>query len=282
MNSQRVSLLGYQHMVHSFPADVERHSLLAIHGFGTSGQSFQYAAPMLTDAGISIIAPDQLNFGESEKPEEGYSLHLYAQLALETSTAMQLEHPFLLGHSAGGKIAVVTAALFPDAFSGLILVNPEGFSALARLLLMADSSLFRLVDTPFFRKRILSRFRISETVETPEQWEAFCRFHGENAALDIDRSGLRQSVRSISMPTLVIWGTGDRIIPRGTVKRIVHDIPHATIAKMDGSGHSPMYDDPEEFSRLVIAFIEKNDFSRMPAGYRPPGSRTTDRSDSGD
>jgi len=282
MNSQQVNLLGYKHMVHSFPAKTERHSLLAIHGFGASGQSFRFAAPMLTEAGVSIVAPDQLNFGESERPEGGYSLYLYAQLTLEASTAMELERPFLLGHSAGGKIAVVTAALFPDAFSGLILVIPGGFSVLARVLLLADSSLFRLVDTPFFRKRILSRFRIAETVEAPEQWEAFCRFHGENASLDIDRSGLRQSVRSISMPTLVIWGARDRMIPRGTLKRIGRDIPHAKIVVMDDSGHSPMYDDPDEFSRLVIAFLEQDNVSRIPEGWSPPGPHTPDQSGSGD
>ena len=53
------------------------------------------------------------------------------------------------------------------------------------------------MDRPFFRKRILRPFKIAETIETPEQWEAFRRFHGCNAALDIDRSELRQQVRSI-------------------------------------------------------------------------------------
>lgn len=282
MNSQRVSLLGYQHMVHSFPAEDERHSLLAIHGFGASGLSFRHAAPMLTDAGISIISPDQLNFGESDKPEAGYSLHLYAQLALETSTAMSLKRPVLLGHSAGGKIAAVTAALFPDAFSGLILVNPGGFSVLAGVLLLADSPLFHLADTSFFRRRILNQFRIAETVEAPEQWEAFRRFQGENFALDIDRSGLRQSVRSISMPTMVIWGSRDRMIPRGTLKRIVRDIPHAKVVEIDDSGHSPMHDNPVEFSRHVISFLEETNLSRTPAGYPPPAPRTPVQSDSGD
>lgn len=256
MNSQQVSLLGYRHTVHSFPSNAERHGLLAIHGFGASGRSFRYAAPMLTEAGVSIVAPDQLNFGESEKPEDGYSLHLYAQLVLETSAAMGLDRPYLLGHSAGGKIAVVTAALFPDSFAGLILVNSGGFSALARVLLLADTPLFHLADTRFFRKRILKRFQIGETVEEPEQWEAFRRFHGQNAALDIDRTGLRPTVQALTMPTLVIWGVKDRMIPRGTVDRIVRDIPHAEVIEMAESGHSPFYDDPETFSQHVVSFLD--------------------------
>ena len=255
MNSRKVTLLGYQHTVHSFVALRERRSILAIHGFGTSGRSFRHAAPTLTDAGITVVAADQLNFGESEKPEAGYSLHLYAQLAVETCEAMGLERPFLLGHSAGGKIAAVTAALFPDLFSGLILVNTGGFSVLAPVLLLADTVLFRLADSPFFRKRILNRFQIADSVETPDQWESFRRFQGENVALDIDRCDLRPSVRSISMPTQIIWGMKDRMIPSGTIKRIVRDIPHATVAEMPDSGHAPLHDNPEAFAKLVTDFV---------------------------
>ncbi|MFC2085977.1 alpha/beta fold hydrolase [Bacteroidota bacterium] len=258
MNSKQVTLLGYRHMVHSFTAEPERHALLAIHGFGATGRCFRHAAPMLTSSGISITAPDQLNFGESDKPEDGYSLRLYAQLVMETCTAVGLERPFLIGHSAGGKIAAVTVALFPNEFSGLILVNSGGFSVLAPVLLLADTALFHLVDTPVFRNRILRRFRIAETVETPEQWEAFRRFQGQNAALDIDRSGLRHSVRSIAVPTLIIWGARDRMMPRGTIKRIVRDIPHAQVAEIEDSGHSPMHDNPERFSQLVSTFIEEH------------------------
>ncbi len=256
MNSQQVTLLGYEHVIRTFPADVERHCLLAIHGFGTSGRSFRHAAPALNEAGVTIVAPDQLNFGESEKPEDGYSLRLYAQLAVEAKNASGIDRPFLLGHSAGGKLAAVTAALFPGEFRGLILVNSGGFSILAPILLLADTPLFHLMDRPFFRKRILRPFKVSETVETPEQWEAFRRFHGCNAALDIDRSGLRQQVRSIEMPTLVIWGRRDRMIPRRTPARISRDIPHALLVEMEESGHTPMHDDPAGFSRHVVSFLD--------------------------
>lgn len=256
MNSRRVTLLGHEHVIHSFPAALSRYDVLAVHGFGTSGRCFRYPAPFLRAAGVSITAPDQLGFGESEKPESGYSLRLYAQLLVEAADEAHLESPFLMGHSAGGKVAAVAAALFPDRFRGLILVNSGGFSILAPVLLLADGPLFSVADSRFFRKRILRFFGIAETLETPEQWEAFRRFQGENWALDVDRSGLRQAIRSISMPTQVIWGLSDRMIPRGTIGRILRDIPHARVSEMSKAGHAPFYDDPETFSRFLVEFLE--------------------------
>jgi 3-oxoadipate enol-lactonase len=243
-------------MVHVYKAEPERHTVLAVHGFGTSGRCFRHSAPFLNERGISVVAPDQLNFGDSEKPQDGYSLHLYAQLIQETCLELDLERPFLLGHSAGGKVAAATAALFPDTFRGLILVNTGGFSILAPVLLMADTPLFHLADTEFFRRRILRRFKVHDTIETPEQWEAFRRFQGDNAALDIDRSGLRSKVRAIRLPTRVIWGMQDRMIPPGTIRRIASDIPHADIIEMRDSGHSPLSDAPAEFAGHVSDFLE--------------------------
>ena len=277
MNSEAVTLLGFRHMVHTFPADEEKCTLLAIHGFGTTGRSFRHAAPMLNDAGISVVAPDQLNFGESEKPEDGYSLRLYAQLVLETADTVGVERPYLLGHSAGGKVAAATVALFPDRFAGLVLVNSGGFSRLAPILLLADTPLFRLADTAFFRKRILRGFNVSEAVDAPDRWEAFTRFQGQNAALDIDRTGLRPAVRAIKTPTLVVWGRGDKMIPFGTVDRIRRDIPHAEVTVMADSGHSPMHDEPAEFAEIVSRFCLNTGLES-----RRPGQRTISRSDSGD
>lgn len=277
MNSLEVDLLGYRHNIHIFEASEERAVVLAIHGFGTSGSSFRHVAPSLNAAGITVIAPDQLGFGDSAKPEAGYSLHLYAQLLIETVDTIGIRKPVLLGHSAGGKVSAAAVALFPGSFSGLVLVNSGGFSTLAPILLLADTFLFRIADTAFFRKRILRRFQISETVETPEQWEAFRRFHGENAALDIDRSGLRPAVRAIDLPTTIIWGVQDRMIPPGTVERIQRDIPHASVVEMQDSGHSPMRDEPEKFAQYVSDFALNNG-----AVSNGSGRRMTSRNDSGD
>jgi pimeloyl-ACP methyl ester carboxylesterase len=257
IEAQTVSVEDYQHHVHMYHAQGEtRCDVLALHGFGTSGASFRHAAPFLTQAGVRLIAPDQLGFGESDKPTGVYSLDLYTRLTVGIADPLHLDRPFLLGHSAGGKVAAATVARYPDRFRGLILVNSGGFSALAPILLLADSPLFRIIDRPFFRNRILRQFDIGRTVESPEQWEAFRRMRGNNRALDIDSAGYRNAVREIKQPVLLIWGLHDRMFPRGTPERILRDLPHASYAPMPRCGHSPMRDDPQGFADRVLDFID--------------------------
>jgi pimeloyl-ACP methyl ester carboxylesterase len=251
-----VMVEGYRHRIRRHaPESGVRGEILALHGFGTSGLSFRHAAPHLTREGIHLIAPDQLGFGESEKPEGVYSLELYVRLTVGLAEAAGLDRPFLLGHSAGGKIAAATVAKHPDRFRGLILVNTGGFSVLAPVLLLADTPLFSVIDRPFFRRRILGQFDIAQTVESPEQWEAFRRIRGNNRALDIDAAGYREAVRSIKLPVLLIWGLKDRMLPRGTPKRVLRDLPQTKIILMPESGHTPMRDDPERFAGHVLEFV---------------------------
>jgi len=253
-----VTLQGYRHRIHDFsPPAAARATVLALHGFGTTGHSFRYTVSQFVNRNVRLIAPDQLGFGGSDKPVGVYSLDLYTDLTRETADHFGLVRPFLLGHSAGGKVAAATVARFPDRFAGLILVNTGGFSVLAPVLLLADTALFRLADRPFFRKQILRPFQVAQTVETPEQWEAFRRIRGNNAALDIDKAGYRAAVRAIQIPTLLIWGRKDRLLPKSTPRRVLRDIPHAKLVSMPGSGHAPFRDEPGLFAETVLRFVDE-------------------------
>lgn len=257
---ESITLEGFRHVVHAHrPSGRVRHDVLALHGFGTSGTCFRHAAPYLSACGVRVTAPDQLGFGASEKPDGVYSLDLYTRLTVGVADAFELERPFLLGHSAGGKVAAATVAKHPGRFRGLILVNSGGFSLLARILLLADTPLFRIVDHPVFRRRILLHFDIGRSVESPRQWEAFRRMRGNNRALDIDAAGYREAIRAIRSPVQLIWGEKDRMLPRSTPRRILRDLPHAEYVRMPDSGHAPMRDQPERFSRHVIDFIRRVD-----------------------
>jgi len=253
-----IVLQGYRHRIHDFsPPIAPTSTVLALHGFGTTGHSFRHTVAQFVDRNVRLIAPDQLGFGGSEKPVGVYSLDLYTDLTLAAADHFALDKPFLLGHSAGGKVAAATVARFPDRFAGLILVNTGGFSVLAPVLLLADTALFRLADRPFFRKRILKPFKVARTVETPEQWEAFRRIRGNNAALDIDKAGYREAVRAIQIPTLLVWGLKDRLLPKSTPRRVLRDIPHARFVAMPESGHTPFRDQPKLFAENVLQFVEE-------------------------
>ena len=259
MDAGRLRLLGLQHTYHAWLPKAPRTSaLVALHGFGVTGyRTFRHVAPQLEEAGIPMYAPDLLGFGGSEKPESGYSLRRYAALTLAFTEALGLERPFLLGHSFGGKVAAATVAIYPDRFAGLILVNPGGFSVFAPWLpLVADTpGVAWLFRQDWFARRVLPRTPLGSVFPDQANIEQFLRWRYAHRALDLDYAGLRPALRHLTLPTLLVWGDDDPILPRSTVRRLLRDLPHADVRMISDAGHAPMKDQPEAFAEVVSAFL---------------------------
>ena len=259
MNAGRLRLLGLQHAYHAWLPEVPRTSaLVALHGFGVTGyRTFRRVAPQLEEAGLAVYAPDLLGFGGSEKPEKGYSLHQYAALTRSFAETLGLERPFLLGHSFGGKVAAAAVALYPERFGGLILVNPGGFSVLAPWLpLVADApGVAWLFQQKWFVRRVLPRTPLGSVFPDQASIRQFLRWRGAHRALDLDHAGVRPALRRLRLPTLLLWGNDDPILPASTVRRLLRDLPHADIRRIPDAGHAPTKDQPEAFADAVSAFL---------------------------
>jgi pimeloyl-ACP methyl ester carboxylesterase len=259
MEPGTICLDGFRHRYHVLRPERPRSvPLVALHGFGTTGyRTFRYAAPFFEERGIPLVAPDLLGFGESDKPEGVYSLRRYAALLIDFLDVLDLGKPVLLGHSMGGKIAAAAAALFPERFSGLILVNSGGFSLLGRLMppLARARWTVRLFRQPWFLRHVLPRTPLGPVFSSPESIDQLARLRCSHYALDLDATGLRPRLRSITLPSLILWGDDDPILPRGTAERILRDLPHARIERLPGAGHAPMKDQPVLFTEAVAAFM---------------------------
>ena len=262
MNAGSLCLLGLRHAYHAWLPEAPRTSaLVALHGFGVTGyRTFRYIAPQLRGAGVPVYAPDLLGFGGSEKPENGYSLRRYAALTLAFTEALDLERPFLLGHSFGGKVAAATAALYPGRFAGLILVNPGGFSVFAPWLpLVADvPGVAWLFRQDWFARRVLPRTPLGSVFPDQASIRQFLRWCHAHRALDLDHAGLRPALRRLALPTLLIWGDDDPILPRSTVRRLLRGLPHADVRRIPDAGHAPMKDQPDAFAEAVLAFLPRS------------------------
>ena len=240
--SGRLVLDGFEHAYHAWlpepartacPALDAGSALIALHGFGTTGyRTFRYVAPGLGRVGVPLYAPDLLGFGGSAQPADGYSLRRYASLAVAFADALGLERPFLLGHSFGGKVAAATVALHPHRFAGLVLVNPGGFSVLARWMPpVAEAPLTRwLFRQGWFVRHVLPRTPLGPVFPDVASIEQFLRWRRSHRALDLDHAGLRPALRRTDVPILLLWGEDDPILPPSTVRRILRDLPHATSA----------------------------------------------------
>ena len=256
-----LDLMGHRH-AYAFtppaPAPGQPVSLLAFHGFGTSGfRTYRFLAPQLRAAGIPLYAPDLLGFGGSDKPAGGYSLRRYAALADAFADALSLERPVLVGHSMGAKIAAAAAALYPHRFAGLILINPGGFHPLARLntVLAERAWVLRLFEHEWFFRGLLPRTPLGAVFQSDANRSELRRLHGSHAALDLDATGLRPQLRALALPSLLLWGEDDRLLLPGTRRAVERTLPGIEVVRMPGAGHAPMKDRPDALSAAIERFV---------------------------
>jgi len=261
-------------------------ALLLIHGIGDSSDTWRPVVEQLAEH-YTVIAPDLLGHGRSEKPRADYSVAGFANGMRDLLSALEVDRVSVVGHSLGGGVAAQFAYQFPDRCERLVLVGSGGVgrtvSPLLRVaavpgieLLMPflglspirfasrlGAELLRVFDTALGRdaEEILAvfdalpdteaRMAILRTLRSSIDW------NGQVITM-VDRAYLAEGV-----PTLIVWGRRDAIIPLGH-GRLIHTVmPGSEFEVFDEAGHFPHHTDPARFVRVLRAFMERS----TPATY---------------
>ncbi len=259
-------------------------ALLLLHGLGCDSSTWIDVIPALAEH-YTVIAPDLLGHGDSDKPDADYSLGGYANGMRDLLTVLGIDKVTVVGHSFGGGVAMQFAYQFPDRTERVALVSTGGLgkevTPLIRLLTIPGSGLAIGIATmrpwrPLVSgvMRTISRLPLTATRDLDEVariYEALAD-RGQRVAVQRVTSHVlnwrgqyvtmtERSYLARLMPVLVVWGRDDMVIP----------VSHADLAPtqvsdvhvLDDSGHFPHKDHPEEFCRIVVDFIESNE----PAHY---------------
>jgi pimeloyl-ACP methyl ester carboxylesterase len=267
--------------------------VLLVHGLGDGSATWSDVFPLLSRRHL-VIAPDLLGHGESDMPRADYSIAAYANGMRDLLSVLDVERVTVVGHSLGGGIAMQFAYQFPERCERLVLVSSGGVGrdvhpllrvaagpgAEAVLPLVTAAPVRRALQlaAPVLRRAgglgfgsdfgyILGRY---QSLTTGVAREAFLR----TLRAGVDLGGqvitmLDRCYLAAGMPTLIIWGGCDRVIP----------VKHATVAHtaMPGSelkifsaaGHFPHHDDPAGFAAAVHGFmIQTRPSQHDPAHWR--------------
>ena len=253
-----LSLLGYEHTYYWADFSGNSDAIVALHGYGNSGRSFRYLVPYLSKHDISLFAPDLLGFGQSAKPEGGYSLVQYARLTVAFVNEMGLKKPWLMGHSFGGILALATATMFPEAFKGVILVSPGGFHPLTRFQVWADWRwVYKLMHSQLFKK-VLQISPLGAVFDQEATYQTLLKMYGSHQHLDLDKTGIRKQIANLHLPILLCWGAEDKILPHFVWKRAQKQVSQARFVLVPNAGHALTKDHPKELVHHVSSFIAEN------------------------
>ena len=262
--------------------------ILLIHGIAGSCNTFDLVLPELAKH-HRVIAPDLLGHGQSAKPRGDYSLGAHAAGLRDLLEVLDLPSATLVGHSMGGGIAMQFAYQFPERTDRLALVCSGGLgpevTPLLRAATLPGSGLFLAAVTSdrakSFYGTALSPLR-KVGLSTPESFKhilehAAClqdpdtrRAFVLTARSVLDLRGQRIDARdrlylAEEMPSLIIWGDRDRLIP---VKH-AHDahalLPNSRLEIFGKAGHFPHRDDPRRFCNVLLDFIDQTEPAQISA-----------------
>ena len=259
--------------------------LLLVHGMAGSSETWAQVMPALAER-FTVLAPDLLGQGDSDKPRGDYSLGAQANTLRDLMDALGHERATLIGQSLGGGVAMQFAYQFPERCERLVLVDSGGLGRevtfyLRMLTLPGFEPVFPLFCSPWLRdagERVatwLGRAGVRSTPARREVWRSYASladaasrrafFRSLREVIDFSGqavSALRRLHRAVQLPTLIVWGAQDPFIPVSHALTAHQAIPGSRLEIFEGVGHYPHCEAPERFVEVLSDFIA----SRSPPG----------------
>jgi pimeloyl-ACP methyl ester carboxylesterase len=265
-------------------------AIVLVHGLALSSATWKYVMPHLAER-FTVIAPDLMGHGDSEKPRGDYSLGAHASFIRDLTVALGVDRATFVGHSLGGGIVMQAAYQFPERCERLVLVASGGLGKEVNTLLRAvalpgsEYVLWALLQ-PWLRLRAetagswLRRlgwrpgstldqvWRSYTTLTSPEGQRAFV----QTVRSVIDVAGQRVSARdrlylAAHVPTLIVWGEDDRIIPVSHGHATHEAIPGSRLEVLAGAGHFLPFEEPEWFAAALVDFLETTQPAEVDADF---------------
>lgn len=219
-----------------------------------------------------VIRMDLPGFGlTGPNPEQDYSIKNYVAFLNSFLQERNVTQCYLAGNSLGGLIAFHFAAIYPEKVKKVILIDPAGYSihnakgslafTLGRIPVLKNI-LTIITPISIVRKSLEDAYGNKSLVNNDlvEQYrDMACREGNRNALLirlQNDQYGDTTLVSKLIMPTLVIWGASDQLIPVNNAYKFQRDLPADTLAILQNVGHVPMEETPELVIPLVKKFIK--------------------------
>jgi len=276
MSVEEITLHG--HRV-SYRRDGWGPPILLIHGVTGSSETWDDVIPFLSDR-YTVIAPDLLGHGDSAKPRGDYSLGAYASGIRDLMRAIGHDSATVVGHSLGGGVAMQVAYQFPELCQRLVLVSSGGLGREVSIFLRAATLPGSEWVLPLLASNgvlsaggsvgnLLRSIGLRAGPDLQELWKGFSSLGDAEARQAfiytlrgiVDPGGQRVSARdrlylAETVPTLLVWGERDPIIPVVHGYSAHEQIPDSKLEIIEGAGHFPYRDDPRRFAGILSDFIE--------------------------
>jgi len=239
--------------------------LLLVHGFPLDRSMWRRVSSGLT--GWRRIAPDLRGLGLSEAPASGYAMAEYADDLVALLDSVRVESVVLCGFSMGGYVAFELLRRHPERVRALVLVNTRATPDDAAGREKRNATIARIRrDGPGFLAedmlpRLLAPASLATMPDVVRETRAMMGVHtatGLVGALEAmrDRQSAVPLLPTITVPTLVVHGSDDQLIPLAEARAMAGAIPGAQFAVIPGAGHLAPLEQPVNSGRVIREFLD--------------------------
>ncbi|HEV2194837.1 MAG TPA: alpha/beta hydrolase [Candidatus Acidoferrum sp.] len=262
--------------------------VVLIHGYPLSGASWEMQVPALLQAGHRVITYDRRGFGKSSQPTTGYNYDTFAADLHKVVTHLKLKNFALVGFSmGGGEVARYIGNYGSKGVSKAVIMggvppyllktsdNPEGvdgsvFEGIQKAITADRYAFFTEFFKNFFNTDVFLGKRISEqAVQASWNVAASASATASLACVPTWHEDFRKDVARIDVPTLVIHGDADRIVPiHAAGEKTAKLVKGARLATIKDGPHAVNWTHAEEVNAELVSFLGKGAAKRAAASSR--------------
>jgi len=255
--------------------------VVLLHGSGIddAALSWRHAIPALAES-YRVYAPDWPGYGDSPVPETDPDGAYYATVLRDFLAALPIDSPTLVGLSMGGAAALAVSIEAPERFRSLVLVDSYGL----RDAVPGGTAAYVLANAPFARtmgrhlagatpggvRAAISPFvadfdaldpafrsAVAERLSERDAGRAFVDFQRAEFSPDGVKTHFEGRLHELALPTLVIHGRSDPLIPLHWAEAAVRELPEGELAVIEDCGHWPPRERPQAFVDALVSFLER-------------------------
>ena len=235
---------------YEFVNNNSKSAVLFLHGWGLSGKSFDSVIKRLNN--VSYIKLDLFGFGDTEEPKDYFDTYEYAYQIFLLLKKINVDNIVIVGHSFGGRIAIILSSIFDVKVNSIILTSTAGlnrFSIISYLKIKLYKIFKKLVLLKILNKNILNKFG------GKDYRNASCNM--QKILTKVVNQDLTILLKNISATTYLVWDKIDKDTPYWICKKLNKLIKYSEIVLYNSGGHFAAFYNINKFSLLINKVVGK-------------------------
>ncbi len=236
---------------------MKKNPIVILCGWRLTSDKYEPLRKVLKDRNYQVYIPPLPGFGENNPLNRVMTLDDYVKYVEDFLKTQKISGLILIGHSFGGRVAIKLAAKHPELIDKLILTGTPGYNPVRGIkiqffLLISKIgrfifSIFHLSKLTTSAKKVL--YRLAGSSDYP-QTSGYLR---ESFKI-IAKEPLEEFMKQIMVPTLLVWGEEDRIVPVKIAQRMFQTVKSSKLVVIPNARHGVLWTEPEKFAEEIEKF----------------------------